>query len=120
MVRRSCNRFVWISGSQKKKKNIKVCDPYSSPRAVSCSLGGSCNGTIDRACSITYVWAYRLRCKPWFEFVKSEANWSDGASRDLLEDSFSADNGFVLKKGWFARELWTMSLPEVWRFSCKL
>ena len=58
-----------------------------------------------------------MRFRPWFEFIKSEANWSDGASRDLLGDTFAAEHGFELVMGRFSKDLWVRSLPEVWRGS---
>jgi hypothetical protein len=32
----------------------------------------------------------------WWEFIPSDSNWSDGASRDLTDDAWAKDNGFSL------------------------
>ena len=34
----------------------------------------------------------------WWEWVESDANWSDGASRDLKECSWAKRNGFKLEE----------------------
>ena len=33
----------------------------------------------------------------WFEYVESESNWSDGASREGLHDPWVKDNGFAME-----------------------
>ena len=60
--------------------------------------GGSKNEAIDRACTVAHFSAYYLRFVPWFEYVASDANWSDGASRDLLDDD--------LARLWFRADAW--------------
>ena len=49
----------------------------------------------------------------WFEYVESHANWSDGASRDLLEDKWSRENGFKLELEPIPEWPWIQSSEEV-------
>ncbi len=37
-----------------------------------------------------------LGTRSWFEYVESDANWSDGASRMLTEDPWAKANGFTV------------------------
>ena len=77
--------------------------------------GGSKSPPVDRACSITFSLAYRHDFRVWFEFVPSEANWSDGPSRELADDEFSRANGFSLSECCFPKELWLCDLHVLWR-----
>ena len=45
-----------------------------------------------------------LQVRIFFEYVESASNWSDGVSRELAQDSYSAQHGFVLKE---------LKLPEI-------
>ena len=69
---------------------------------------------LDRSCAVVYAVAYKLQIRPWFEFVASGANWSDGASRDLLSDSFARENNFALSLTTFPKRWWTCSLQQMW------
>ena len=44
---------------------------------------------MARCAQATFLLADELRACPWFEFVNSEANWSDGASHLLCGDPFA-------------------------------
>ena len=79
--------------------------------------GGSKCGAIDRACAIPNLLAFGLRFRVWYEFVPSDANWSDGASRNLGEDDFALENGFTLAQTALPRELWLCDIRDAW---CRL
>ena len=80
--------------------------------------GGSKSPPVDRACSIAFSLAYKNDFRVWFEFVPSEANWSDGASRELANDKFSFSNGFALSECQFPKELWLCDLHVLWQSLC--
>ena len=77
--------------------------------------GGSKNPAINRACSSVHMCAYHAQCFPWFEYIASEANWSDGASRELLDDELSKAKCFSLSCIEFPAWAWSSSLEVVWR-----
>ena len=37
-----------------------------------------------------------LQARGWFEYVESDANWSDGASRMMLDDPWILKEGFLV------------------------
>ena len=76
--------------------------------------GGSKSPPVDRSCAVAFSLAFASEFRPWFEFVPSKANWSDGASRDLENDIFARDNGFHLRRASFPSKLWSCSLAEAW------
>ena len=76
--------------------------------------GGSKNIAIDRACNIVWISSFVWGFTPWFEYVASKANWSDGASRDLLDDPFAREHGFELSIGEFPMVLWSCGLSDLW------
>ena len=52
-----------------------------------------------------------LRCRVWFEYVESEANVSDGLSRDGLSDTWSQQQGWSLSEAFVPDfEKW-MAMP---------
>ena len=77
--------------------------------------GGSKNKAVDRACTAVRTICLVARCRPWFEYIRSEANWSDGASRELVEDVYAKENGLTLDVLIFPRWLWLVSLSDMWK-----
>ena len=59
--------------------------------------GGSSQARIDRACALAHLCAFFTGCELWFEFIKSEANWADSASRLGKDDPFARELGFEVK-----------------------
>ena len=42
---------------------------------------------------------YSVSCRPWFEWIDSASNCSDGLSRDGLDDSWTKQQGWTLQEG---------------------
>ena len=63
-----------------------------------CVKGGSKEPTLAKLVALFWVLCYRLDCRVWLEFVESDANWSDGISRDLDKDEFSKEHGFTTRE----------------------
>ena len=76
--------------------------------------GTSANASVERAAHILHFMACKLNIKFWFEFVDSEANWSDGISRDLMNDRFSKEHSFKLDNLEMVTAWWRMDLVELW------
>ena len=49
---------------------------------------------MDRGCAVAHLALAKLRSTVWFEYVESNSNWSDGASREGLKDPWTRENGF--------------------------
>ena len=58
---------------------------------------GSKDVDIDRSCYFAHLMFARLRCRVWFEYIESKANWADEPSREGLSCKFCAQHGFQLK-----------------------
>ena len=46
-----------------------------------------------------YLLLAALGARAWFEYVESDSNWSDGASRSLADDPWAKANGFTVEIG---------------------
>ena len=58
--------------------------------------GSSGNPLVDRAAMIAAVASTTLRSRVWYEYIQSESNWSDSASRLLGLCPFCKKYGFTL------------------------
>ena len=76
--------------------------------------GGSSNSAIDRTVQAFHFLCCHLHCQVWFEYVRSEANWSDGISRNGFTDEFAIDYGFELMWAPVCNAWWCDSLGEIW------
>ena len=54
---------------------------------------------LDAGAATIHLLLAALGARAWFEYVQSDSNWSDGASRLLTEDQWAKANGFTIKKG---------------------
>ena len=58
--------------------------------------GASGHPTLDAGVATIHLLLAGLGARSWFEYVESDANWSDGASRLLAEDPWARANGFTV------------------------
>ena len=58
--------------------------------------GSSGAPLVDRAAMIAAVASASLRTRVWYEYIESESNWSDSASRVLSMCPFCRKHGFEL------------------------
>jgi hypothetical protein len=58
--------------------------------------GSSSDPDVASMTQLLYVLAYSADVRIFGEYVESDSNWADGASRDLLDDPWARANGFVL------------------------
>ena len=56
--------------------------------------GRSNSPSLDQLAMLIHAAQYALRSNIYFEWVPSEANWSDGISRRGFKDSWHAEHGF--------------------------
>ena len=86
--------------------------PYEDNSNV---LAGMVKGTskgeqLDAGAASIHLMLACLRARPWWEYVQSESDWSDGASRQLLNDEWTRRHGFQMGVGdipvwpWLAQE----------------
>ena len=66
-------------------------------------LGGLVKGAnhgydLDSGAAAIQLVLARLHTRPWWEYVESEANWADGASRLLEKDTFLYQQGFQVHR----------------------
>ena len=61
--------------------------------------GASEHAMLDSGAASIHVLLAALGTRTWFEYVESDANWSDGASRLLTLDLWAKANGFEVKMG---------------------
>jgi hypothetical protein len=72
--------------------------------------GSSGQPQVARCSHIVGFHCLKYNVRPWFEFVGSASNWSDGISRELAADPFCAKHGIptqelVLKLEWWRETL---------------
>ena len=83
--------------------------------------GASKSMPVARCVQIAYILAGELHSQPWFEFVDSTANWSDGASRLLFADPFCKKHRFRLRRSSVPARWWcctTQDLNVLLRAAC--
>ena len=85
-----------------------------APQDNSNALGAMIKGTsgnqfADRSAIVVSLVAALLQARIWFEYVESESNWSDSASRKLGEDPFAKAFGFTLQEA--PLPLWPWAEP---------
>jgi len=61
--------------------------------------GSSGHPLLDAGAATIHLLLAALQARAWFEYVESDANWSDGSSRLLAADPWAAANGFTVEMG---------------------
>jgi len=61
--------------------------------------GSSGHPLLDAGAATIHLMLAALEARAWFEYVESDANWSDGASRLLAADPWAKANGFAVEMG---------------------
>ena len=61
--------------------------------------GSSGHAMLDSGAATIHLLLAALETRTWFEYVESDANWSDGASRLLTHDPWAIANGFKVELG---------------------
>ena len=61
--------------------------------------GSSGHPLLDAGAATIHLMLAALEARAWFEYVESDANWSDGASRLLAADPWAKANGFTVEMG---------------------
>ena len=61
--------------------------------------GASGHPMLDAGAATIHLLLAALGARAWFEYVESDANWSDGASRSLADDPWAKANGFIVELG---------------------
>ena len=74
--------------------------------------GSSREEHLDIGFSAIHLTLAAMQMRTWFEYIESEANWADGASRLLLRDPFAAVAGFRFVDGQVPLWPWTLSGQE--------
>ena len=61
--------------------------------------GSSGHPMLDAGAATIHLLLAALEARAWFEYVESDSNWSDGASRLLTADPWAKANGFTVEMG---------------------
>ena len=61
--------------------------------------GTSGHAMLDAGAATIHLLLASLEARAWFEYVESDSNWSDGASRSLADDPWAEANQFDVKVG---------------------
>ena len=74
-------------------------------------LMGLCKGSssqcdLDAGAASCHMLMPGLQARGWLEYVESNANWSDGASRRLHEDPWIIKEGFLVQEAQVPLWLW--------------
>ena len=75
--------------------------------------GGSSSEALDRGTAAFHLALAVLHTRVWFEYIESEANWSDSASRRLFDDPWCKANGFDLKALTVPSWVWTVEYSDL-------
>ena len=82
------NRPEWFRGAE-------VIWFIDNSVALSGLVKGANQGVdMDKGCAVVHLALAMLKASVWFEYVESDSNWSDGASRVGLSDKWLRDNRF--------------------------
>ena len=68
----------------------------SSVVLVSLAKGSSKTAEIDAGTTVVHLCLAQMGARGWFEYVQSDSNWSDSASRKLMDDEWAPSMGFTL------------------------
>ena len=75
--------------------------------------GATKNVHLEKIVGLTWILTYHLQMEIWFEWVDSEGNWADSASRGDL--TWARENGFqMLPAVGVSPAWWTASLKETY------
>ena len=58
--------------------------------------GSSSQSKLDAGTASCHMMMAGLQTRGWFEYVESDANWSDGASRKMLDDPWILKERFIV------------------------
>ena len=82
--------------------------------ALACLVkGGSPSADMDRGTAAIHLALASLHCRVWFEYVESDSNWSDTASRLLFADKWSHDNQFKLSSACVPSWVWLVAHQDL-------
>ena len=65
--------------------------------------------SLDQMAKIVHLAFFAIRAVPYFEYIESEANWADEASRAGTQGTWAPRNAFPVKECGVLAEL--LSLP---------
>ena len=82
--------------------------------------GASENQAIEHCIRVFHFALYRLNCQVWFAFVPSAQNWTDGISRDGLQDRSTIEQGFAASAFDPDDQLWRMTVMRQLYYARKL
>lgn len=85
----------------------------NTPAVCSYVKGSASSLDIERAVHVFYLIRALIKCRIWWEWVESDANWSDGVSRLGLGDPFARRHGFSLSTFVCPSWPWRLPLQEV-------
>ena len=82
--------------------------------ALSGFVRGGCKAPdVDRAAAVVAIVSALLGCRVWFEYVESDANWSDSLSRSLGECTWCSANHFALRQVAVPSWPWSMDWDQL-------
>ena len=67
---------------------------------------------MDRGCAAVHLILAHLKCDIWWEYVQSESNWSDGASREGKDNTWIQEKGFSIISCEVPEWPWSVSMAE--------
>ncbi len=92
--------FVGVLLSWDRLSGCDVVWFIDNTSALAAAIKGSSRDLdVDAMSQVLNVLLYVGDIRIYYEYVESESNWADGASRDLVHDSFASLHGFDLRLG---------------------
>ncbi len=76
--------------------------------------GASGQPVLEQLIALFWILCYRFQIRVWLEYVDSEANWSDGISRNFGADTFANAHNFSVDELEFEYSWLLRSYPELW------
>ncbi len=74
------------------------------------------NEAVDRCAQAVHIKGFHVEVCIWFEYVHTDSNWADGASREAGNDSFIERHGFELQQVHLQRAVFDMPLVQLWDY----
>ena len=75
--------------------------------------GCSNEKSVARCSAVVGFMAHAWQMHPWFEFVDSKSNWSDGISRCLDKCGFCAKHNIPIREVYIGDGWWTAPIGDV-------
>ncbi len=81
--------------------------------------GTSKSAELEKIVGLFWMLAWHFDILVWFEWVDSDSNWSDGASRLFQEDPFASAHQFRMQEMQQPSREWQLGWKQLWDYAAR-